>query len=312
MRVGEEALGAVGDPFHRHAGLLGGPQADDLFRVDVDLRAEAAADIRRDDAQLVFRRDIVEGAHHQPRDMRVLRRRPAGVVVLGLVVVAERCARLHGVRHQPVVQDVELDDMRRLLERRGRLVGIAEIPVEDQVVLGFRVDLRRALVHRLRGIGDRLQFLVGDLDRLGGVARLALGVGHHDHHRVADIADLVEGQRRPCAHLHRRAVLGMDHPAADQIADAVGLQFLAGQHAVDAGHGLRLLDVDLLDLGMRVGAAHECRVFHSRHNHVVDIASGAGDEPFVFLARNACADAFDSHKSVPPELPIFTSGEACE
>ena len=145
MRVGQEALGAVGDPFHRHAGLLRGPQADDLFRIDVDLRAEAAADIGRDDAQLVFRRDIVEGAHHQPREMRVLRGRPAGVVVLRLVVMAERGARLHRVRHQPVVDDVELDDMRGLRERRGGFVGIAEVPVEDQIVLRLRMDLRRAL-----------------------------------------------------------------------------------------------------------------------------------------------------------------------
>ena len=115
MGIGQEGFGAVGDPLDRHAGLLGGPQADDFFRIDVDLRAEAAADIRRDDAQLVFRRDIVEGAHHQTGDMRVLRGRPAGVVIFRLVIDAERRARLHRVWHQPVVDDVELRHMGRAL-----------------------------------------------------------------------------------------------------------------------------------------------------------------------------------------------------
>ena len=38
----------------------------DLLRVDVDFLSKTAADIGRDDAQLVFRRHIVERAHHQP------------------------------------------------------------------------------------------------------------------------------------------------------------------------------------------------------------------------------------------------------
>ncbi len=94
----------------------------------------------------------------------------------------------------------------------------------------------------------------------------------------------------------------MDHPAADEIADAVGLELLAGQHADDAGHGLRLLDVDLLDLRMRVRAAHEGRMLHAGNHHVVDIAAGAGDEPLVFLARDPSADTFNAHQKIPPEI----------
>ena len=45
MRVGQEGLRPVRVPFHRHAGALGRPKADDLFRIDVDLRPEAAADV---------------------------------------------------------------------------------------------------------------------------------------------------------------------------------------------------------------------------------------------------------------------------
>ena len=66
------------------------------------------------------------------------------------------------------------------------------------------------------------------------------------------------------------------------------------------GMALRRRDVDLLDLGMRVRAAHERRMLHAGHHHVVDIAAGAGDEPLVFLARNACADAFNAHQNFLP------------
>ena len=221
-------------------------------------------------------------------------------MVLGLVVVAERGARLHGIRNQPVVDDMQPGDMRGGLDRGVGGGGVADRPVIDQIAVGFRMQLRRAGLERLRGVGDRRLLGVGDGDGLGRVARLALGLGHHDHHRVADIADPVDRQRRPGAHLHRRAVLGMDHPAADQIADAVRLELAAGQHADDARHAFRRLDVDPDDVGMRMRAAHEHCVLHAGHHHVVDIAAGAGDEALVFLARNACADAFDSHGSSPP------------
>ena len=83
MGVGHEGLGAVGGPFHRHPRFLRRPETDDLFRIDIDLRAEAATDIGGDNPQLVFRRHIIEGAHDKAGDMRVLAGGVAGVVVLG-------------------------------------------------------------------------------------------------------------------------------------------------------------------------------------------------------------------------------------
>ena len=82
---------------------------------------------------------------------------------------------------------------------------------------------------------------------------------------VADIADDVVGERRMGAHLHRRAVLGMDHPAADQIADLVLGELRAGEHADDAGHRLGLGDVDRLDLGMGVRASARRPRAHAGH-----------------------------------------------
>ena len=74
MRVRQESLGPVGGPFHRPADLLRRPDADRLLGIDEDLRAEAAADIGRDDAQLVLGRDADEGREHEARHMRVLAR----------------------------------------------------------------------------------------------------------------------------------------------------------------------------------------------------------------------------------------------
>ena len=51
---------------------------------------------------------------------------------------------------------------------------------------------------------------------------------------IADIAHGLMRQRTPSAHLHRRAVLGMDHPAADQPADLVRLDIGAGEDTDDA------------------------------------------------------------------------------
>ena len=294
-------------PLDRHARALRGPEADDLFGVDVDLGAEAAADIGRDDPQLVLGRDVVERAHHQPRDMRVLRRRPAGVVVLGRVVVAERGARLHRVRHQAVVVDVDLGDVRGLGEG---LVGrglVADLPVEDQVAGCLGMKLRRAFLQGVGRMDDRRQLLIGDFDGLGGVARLGLGLGDDHRERLADIAHDVGGERRIGAHLHRRAVLGGDRPAADQVADAVALQLLAVQDRDDARHALRRAGVEPGDPGMRVRRAHEGRILHAGDAHIVHIAAAAGDEPPVFLAQNLCADAFNTHSR---NLPVFGSGGA--
>ena len=64
MRVGQEAFGALRRPFDRpSADALRRPQADDFLGIDEDLGAEAAADIGRDDAQLVLGRE----AHGRPR-----------------------------------------------------------------------------------------------------------------------------------------------------------------------------------------------------------------------------------------------------
>ena len=306
VRVAKESLGAVAVPFHRPADLLCRPEADRLLGVDEDLRAEAAADVRRDDAQLVLGRDADEGREHEPRHMRVLARGVEGVALVARIVLADRGAGLDRVRNQPVVGDVELGHV--LGSGKGLVDGglVAEMPAEDGVVGRDLVDLRRARL-RLGGVDDRRQRLVIDGDGLGRVLRLRQRLGDDDGDVIADVAHLAKRQRRVRAGLHRRAVLGMDHPAADQPADLVGRQILARQHREHAGLRLRGGGIDRADGGVRVRRAQEGGIGLPRAGEVVDVMPAAGDEALVFLAAHRGADSRRGHGG-PPFCPSSSSG----
>ena len=234
MRVAEERLGAIGGPFHRAADLLGRPDADCLLGIDEDLGAEAAPDVGRDHAQLVFGRDADEGGEHQPRHMRVLAGGVEREAVGARIIIADRGARLHGVRHQPVVDDVELGHVRGAGEGGFRLVLVAEMELEHGVVGRDFVHRRAADLAGAGGVVHRGKHLVVDVDLLGRVLGLGIGVGDHHRDMVPDVAHLALGQRRMRPRLHGRAVLRMDHPAADQAADLVGRKIVAGKHRQDA------------------------------------------------------------------------------
>ena len=64
---------------------------------------------------------------------------------------------------------------------------------------------RRARLHRVLGMDDERQHLVVDLDRLGGVERLRLRLGHHHRDRLADMARLVGRQQHVRADEDRAA-----------------------------------------------------------------------------------------------------------
>ncbi len=202
MRVGEEGLGAVAGPFHRTADLLRGPQRHHLFGIDEDLRAEAAADVGGDHAQLVLGGDVVERRQHEAGDVRVLRGRVEREVLFRRVIIGDRRARLHRVRGEAVVGDVELDHIGGLGEGGIGRALVADHPVIDLVAGRFGVKLRRARLDRGADVGDRRQLFVIDDHGLGRVARQVLGLGDHDRDGLADEAHGLRRHRRPCAHLH--------------------------------------------------------------------------------------------------------------
>ena len=94
VMVVEHALAAGGGPFHRPAQLARRPQRHHVVREWSALEAEAAADVGRYDADVVFRyMQHVRELH--PYAVRILRRGIERVEIVDRIVVANRDARLH-------------------------------------------------------------------------------------------------------------------------------------------------------------------------------------------------------------------------
>jgi hypothetical protein len=71
------------------------------------------------------------------------------------------------------------------------------------------------------------QRLVVDLDRFGGIARLAQGLGDDKRDRLADITDLLDRQERPRRVVPRRAVTVHERRLAGEVAEALRLHLSA-------------------------------------------------------------------------------------
>ena len=167
------------------------------------------------------------------------------------------------------------------LHRAGRAVLVADFPVEDVVRLALAVRPQQHLVG-LRGerIGDDGQRRVVDLHRFGAVDGRRARLGEHG----GDFLILEEHLADREHHLLVEPVKGRQPP------EPGGLEVLAGDHGLDAGHLHRLADVDVLDLGVRVGAPHQREVEHARKREVVDVVPFALDEARILLALHRHAD----------------------
>ena len=223
MRVGDEGFGALGGPFHRPVDLLRRPGDERFLGVVVDLRAEAAADVGRIDAQLVLGDLQHERAHQQADHVRVLARGVERVVAGRQLVVADRGARLHRVRHEAVVDEVELGDVRGLGE--GGIDGglVAQLPVVAEVV-------GRLVVHGLRRCrrspsSCRRRRAARPARCRSARRRCAPRRGSRRSRRRSGSPTwrtLPDGQDRVLGLLHRLAVLARHLPAARKAADGAG------------------------------------------------------------------------------------------
>ena len=300
MGVRHERLGPGGGPLDRAAQRLGREGDERLLVVVEDLGAEAPAHVGRHHAQLVLRDAQHERPHQEPDHVRVLRGGVERVLPVVRGVVAECHARLHRVRDQAVVHQLQRGHVgglgEGLLDRRLVLLHeapvVAEVRGEVVMDLGRAILQRRLHVHHGRKLGDL------DLQRLGGVARLGQRLGHHDRHGVADVAHLAVGQHRMLGLLHRRPVLVGDLPAAGQPPHAG--EVLRREDLEHAGHGLGRVEADPLDAPVRHVRSHEHRVRLARHVDVVGVASLAGQEAHVLAPLGAGADTTVLGHVVPP------------
>jgi len=93
--VGLQVFGAVLDPLDRQAGLDGGDAGDDVAGIDGYLAAEAAADVGRDDANLVLR-DAGDEREDGADGVRRLGGHVDGELALDLVEGGDAAAGLDG------------------------------------------------------------------------------------------------------------------------------------------------------------------------------------------------------------------------
>ena len=298
---GAEHLLARHHHLHGAPGLLGQRQCDRL-EVDHGLAAEAAADLRRGDA------DPADVPSEQPRAVRAhdpmaLRRHPH----VGLAVL--RHARHAGVRLDVALvhrlgRERALDDEIGLLEAggdvaqheldalghvRGRL-GRGVHAGREHIVM----QQRRARLHGLDHVDDVRQHLVVDLDELQRpLGDLGAG-GGHCRDRVALIERLLA--RHHVAH----DILVVDHHLArrDELGGLV-LEVHAGDDGLDAGELLRRRGVDRLDARVRMRASQHLADDLAGHDqvgaepgaarHLVDPVRpiGARADPFELRTRRA-------------------------
>ncbi len=156
----DHRLGARLDPLHRPPGQARGLGDRELLGVDVELRAEAAAHVRRDHAHLRLR-DAADRGHERAHEVRHLGRGVERQLVARGDPVGDDGARLDRDRRQALVVDRQRD-----LDGRGVEDGVEALGlVLDRaavVARGLVVDLRRARLAGVLGVDHDRQRVVVD------------------------------------------------------------------------------------------------------------------------------------------------------
>ena len=198
------------DPLHRPPSLRERPQTSDLLAVDLQLRAEAAADVGRDHADLVLA--------HPEQDRRGTAARGAGsacevqrVSVAGAVLGhARRAAR----SPRPAVRwlTIRRSTTTSASREAGLDVAAAERPLVGLV--GAELAPRRAASRPRARPPDRSTAGSGSystIDLLGRVDHPVLVLADDHGHRIADVLDLAAGQRPVLGRLDLDAGRHPDH-----------------------------------------------------------------------------------------------------
>ncbi len=270
-------------PAHRRAEQRGCVQQAEVLGKGRVLEAEAAAHIRRRDAQprgIERHRgaDRVADAVHAlaaQQQLEPLARR-AGECGARLERKGRDAAVRHGAPHH--VRGV----------RHGPAHGrrVAASPQEREIARCGGVQQRCAVGERVMRVGDGGQQLPRRLKRLGRVARRHFGLRHDQRHRLAHEARAAAHQRRP-----RRRSQG--HLAVERGGDGQGRpgrQFGARQHEPHARCRARRGGAERDQPRMRVGAAQEHRVQRSAGVEIGEVAPGPGEEPRILAPPQARPD----------------------
>ncbi len=279
---GDGVLAAGLVPAHRPAQLEGQGDAEQLFGVDVELAAEAAAHSGSDDAELVLGHAQGDGGHHL-QDVGHLGGGVEGQIAAEGLGHGAHGAGLHGDGDQPLLH-ISLADLvggvgEGLVDLAGSALDL-EVPLVALVGTEVRVDddpvAECVFEVNHRGLG-----LVPHIDQLGGVARGGLAGGEHHGYPVTYVAGLggrkwiVGGVLHVCGDRP-----GARHGCCPQVGQVCPCE--RGHHP---GGGKRGIEIDAGDHGVGVRAAHHHHVQGTGHDQVVGELGLSGEQGRVFAAE---------------------------
>ena len=165
------------------------------------------------------------------RAMRILRRRVQRVTVLSRIIIADRGARLHRHRRQPVVLDTQLHVVLRLRERRiGRRL-VADHQLKRDVAVRIVVPhFRRPILGGVFEQRHRRQRLVVDLDHFGRIAGLRERFGDNKGNTVTHEARFVGLQQLLMNAVTFRCAEILRHHGGREPAEVIMRDVGASQH----------------------------------------------------------------------------------
>ena len=177
----------------------------------------------------------------------------------------------------------------------GRSIVAAALPdVRGDVAANIVVHRGGSAVHRLFQTDHRRQRLKLD----GNVAQRIFGeiaaLREYDRERLADMADLVLGERHLGALIEDR-VLDRRRRHQQRTGRPIGAEIGGGIDRDNAVAGARRGDIDRADAGMREIAAQKCRVHHAGQFDVVDEQRLAAQQPRVLVATDRRAETARAH-----------------
>ena len=192
--VGQEGIGSGCRPAHRPSQQLRGPDNRRHFDGEISLHAETAADVGRNDANLVFRNMQRVDGQPAAQIVRLLRRGIKRIAVGRGVVFAQIGARLQRIGGEPAVAQPQLDDLGGAGHRGVGLLPVAALDVEDDVGAESLMHQRRRAARPPRANRRRPAAVRNRRDGLGGVLGRKAALGHDCGDDVADVAYLVAGE----------------------------------------------------------------------------------------------------------------------
>ena len=285
LGVGEEGLAAAGDPAHRPAEIPRREQGKDEFGISKVARAEPAAGIRHDDAQIVpaDAQTAGDGGTHGVAGLATRAQREFAVAIVG-----QRAAWLHEGGSRAREGDILLDNSVRRCESRFGRGGIPRRPGQGPVV-------RRAVPQRCCILGQcilcraqRGQGIVIDVDAFRRFQGRRLGLGDDEGDGLAGEAHPAVRQRilrrigdRQQGFARRQRLAG----AGRHCTHAGRSQVRRGVDRQNAPDGQRRRRIDGAEFGMGVRRAHDDRMSLAGQRQIGGEDAGAGQKGAILDAR---------------------------